>query len=336
MRSLSVLYQSDNNYAVLTGVSILSLFKNNTHLDRIRVYYLDDNILPENKEKILEIAKEYNREVIFIETQSILKRLKEMNVVPYKNTYTTYFKLLAIDSLEIEEDRILQLDGDTIINEPLDELIDYDLEGVVCAATYDCIMNRYKSLIDIPLTDKYYNCGVLLINKKMWKEYECEKKILDHVLHKRNRYQIVDQDIINVLFRDKIKYLHCKYNLNSGFYIYGIEQSFKMYDLDASIFSTKEQVEEAMAKPYINHCMGSFTGRPWHEHNIHPQSDLYDLYYAQSPWKNQKKMSYTLSTTNKLQKFMYLYFPRPVFCFIYKIMKQKRYEKINNEIQKEA
>lgn len=333
MKSLSVLYQSDNNYAVLTGVSILSLFENNKHLDRITVYYLDDDINSENKEKILSIGKQYNREIIFIETTSILQKLKDLNVVPYKGTYTTYFKLFAIGSIPNEEDRILQLDGDTIINEPLDELIEYNLDGYICAATYDCIMNSYKTLVDIPLDEKYYNCGVLLINKKMWKEYKCEEKILDHILHKRNRYQIVDQDLINVLFRDKITYLHCKYNLNSGFYIYGVEQSYKMYDLNDHIFSTKKQVNEAIQKPYINHCMGSFTGRPWHKENIHPQSDLYDKYYQCSPWKNQEKMVCHLSSTNKIQRFMYLYFPKQVFCFLYKIMKKRNYEKINTEIQ---
>ncbi|MDO4466891.1 MAG: glycosyltransferase [Bacillota bacterium] len=334
MKSLSVLYQSDNNYAVLTGISILSLFENNQHLERITVYYLDDNIHPDNKEKILSIGKKYNRDIIFIETHSILQKLKDLNVVPYKGTYTTYFKLFAINDIQNEEDRILQLDGDTIINEPLDELITYDLEGSVCAATYDCILNDYKSLIDIPLQDKYYNCGVLLINKKMWKDYGCEEKILDHILHKRNRYQIVDQDLINVLFRDKIKYLHCKYNLNSGFYIYGVEQSYKMYDLTDRFFSTQEQVYEAINKPYINHCMGSFTGRPWHKENIHPQSDLYDTYYKISPWNDLEKMPCTLSLTHKIQRFMYLYFPKSLFCFIYKIMKLRNYKKINTEIQK--
>ena len=37
---LNVLYQSDNNYADLTGVSITSLFENNKHLDEINVYIL--------------------------------------------------------------------------------------------------------------------------------------------------------------------------------------------------------------------------------------------------------------------------------------------------------
>ena len=96
---------------------------------------------------------------------------------------------------------------------------------------------------------------MLLINTDFWKEYQCEEKIIHHLTHERHRYFIVDQDIINVLFRDKIKYLHLKYNFKDEYY------------------SSRELIEEAYAKPYIYHCMGAMTGRPWEQDNIHPQND---------------------------------------------------------------
>ena len=286
---LNVLYQSDNNYADLTGVSITSLFENNKHLDEINVYILNDNISTDNINKMKRLCADYDRKLIIVDTEKILIKLKELNVEPYKGTYTTYFKLLAVESLKINTDRLLQLDGDTIVNEPLDELLSMDLNNYVCAATYDCILNDYKELVDIPQNDKYYNCGVLLINKDFWHNYNCEKKIINHLLNVRNRYFTVDQDIINVLFRDKIKYLDIKYNLNSGFYIYGINESFRIYGLDETFFTPKYIIEKALKKPYINHCMGAMTGRPWEQDNFHPQNELYNKYLSISPWKNDPK-----------------------------------------------
>lgn len=327
---LNVLYQSDNNYADLTGVSIISLFENNKHLQEINVYILNDNISAENIEKLQQVGFKYERNIVMIDTAHILKKLKELNVEPYKGTYTTYFKLLAIESLKVNSDRLLQLDGDTIINEPLDDLITMDISDCVCAATYDCILNDYKSLVDIPLTDKYYNCGVLLINKEYWHDYSCEEKIINHLLNVRNRYFTVDQDIINVLFRDKIKYLDIKYNLNSGFYIYGIDESFRIYSLNENIFTPKAIVKEAMKKPFINHCMGAMTGRPWEQDNCHPQNDLYDKYLNISPWKNNPKKIVNRGKLFKIQKILYKLLPLRIYGIIHKIILKRFLKQMNN------
>lgn len=317
---LNVLYQSNNNYADLTGVSITSLLIKNQHLDEINVYILNDMISEMNLEKMQQICNQYSRNLIIVDTRKIVEKLKELNVEPYKNTYTTYFKLFAVGGLEINTDRLLQLDGDTIINGPLDELLDMDLNGYVCAATYDCILNEYKRLVDIPEGDKYYNCGVLLINKRYWDAYECEKKIVYHLSNVRNRYFTVDQDIINVLFRDKIKYLHLKYNFNSGFYIYGIEESVKIYNLKSEYYSTLEQIREAYKNPIIYHCMGAMTGRPWEQDNIHPQNDIYDKYLAKSPWKYDEKKIVDRSILFKIQRKLYLILPRKMYIPIHRLI----------------
>lgn len=58
---LNVLYQSNDNYAVLTGVSITSLLINNQHMDEINVYILNDMIAEENIQKMQQICDEYSR-----------------------------------------------------------------------------------------------------------------------------------------------------------------------------------------------------------------------------------------------------------------------------------
>lgn len=326
---LNVLYQSDNSYAPQTGVSIASLFENNRSFGEINIYLLNDSISAVNLARMQELCEQYARNLIVIDTASILKTLTDLNVEPFRGTYTTYFKLLAINAIKTPNDRLLQLDGDTIINESLEELFDIDLENYVCAATYECVQNDYKQMIGLEASEKYYNCGVLWINQTFWRDYNCEEKIIEHLSTVRNRYFTVDQDIINVLFREKITYLDIKFNLNSGFYVYGILGSYYIYDLDPSFYVEQKDIEKALAKPYINHCMVPMTGRPWEQDNLHPQNDLYDHYLALSPWKNTKKIVVNRTGIFKAQRSLYFHIPRALYCRIHKAALKRFLTKMN-------
>ena len=334
-RILNVLYQSNDNYAPITGVSMTSLLMNNSDLDEINIYILNDNISKKNIKKMEKTCKKYNRNLILIDTENILKKLRDdLKVSPFKGTYTTYFKLMAINSMKIKGDRILQLDGDTVINGSLRELCDMDISDCLIAATYDCTMNDYKKLIDIPSTEKYYNCGVLLINQKKWKKEKCEEQIVDHLKNCRNGYYTVDQDILNVLFRKEFKYLNLKYNFNSGFYIYGIKNSLKLYDLKDDYYDSYETIKEVYDNPVIYHCMGAMTGRPWEEDSIHPQNDIYREYMAKSLWKDEPLKVVNRNKLFKIQRRLYLILPRKIYIPIHKFMQHRYLNKKNREVQK--
>ena len=49
--TLNVLYAADENYAPFLGVSMYSLFQNNTAMEHIRVYAVLDNVSEENKQQ---------------------------------------------------------------------------------------------------------------------------------------------------------------------------------------------------------------------------------------------------------------------------------------------
>ncbi len=332
-RSLNILYQSNDYYAPITGVSMTSLMKNNTDIETLNFYILDDNISEKNKKKMQQVAKEYKRSITFVNTEKILASLKEFKVAPFKGTYTTYFKLIAINNLPIKGGYILQLDGDTIIDGSLKELCNFDLKGHTIAATYDCTMNSYKEMIDIPLTDKYYNCGVLLIDQKAWIKRGCEDKIVSHLKNVRSGYYTVDQDILNVLFRHDMTYLNLKYNFNSGFYIYGIKESLKMYDLQPAYYNTPEEVAEAAKSPVLYHCMGAMTGRPWEQDSIHPQNGIFDKYLALSPWNDFKKVKVNRKRIFKMQRSLYQLLPRSLYIPLHRLGQRYYLAGMNRSVQ---
>jgi len=332
-KTLNILYQSNDYYAPITGVSMTSLMENNKDLS-LNFFVLDDKISNDNKQKMQEICDKYRCSLTFVNADKILKTLKELKVHPFKGTYTTYFKLIALNEIKVKNDRILQLDGDTVINGSLKELCDMDLGDNICAATYDCTMNAYKPMIGIPETDWYYNCGVLLINQKKWKSYHCTEKIIDHLKNVRHGYYTVDQDIINVLFRDKIQYLNLTYNFNSGFFIYGVKESLNMYDLKPEYYNTEQEVKEAMKSPILYHCMGAMTGRPWEQDSIHPQNRIFDQYRSLSPWHNFKKVKVHRKKVFKIQRTLYLTLPRSLYIPLHKIGQRKYLSGMNRMVQK--
>jgi len=317
---LNVLYQTNDYYAVVTGVSMTSLLINNVDIETIRIYVLDDAISDDNREKMRCLCEEYGRSICFIDTEEIKRKLIELRVVPFRNTYTTYFKLIALQDLEIESGRILQIDGDTIINESLRDLLTVDLTDYICAASYDCVLNDYKKMIGIESYGKYYNCGVLLINHDLWLQEECTKKIINHLSNQRAGYFTVDQDIINVLFGSRIQLLPMKYNLNSGFYIYGVEGSIRIYGLKDKFYYTREEICEALSAPVINHCMGAMTGRPWEADSIHPQNSLFNKYLDKSPWRGFVKVKKERSLLFRIQRHLYLILPRRAYDVIHKLV----------------
>lgn len=331
---LEVLYQCDDNYATLTGVSMVSLLENNKDISEINVTLLDDNISEENIARLKKAVEGYGRKLTIVETQQIKQKLIDLQVTPYKGTYTTYYKLVEIGAIETAADRILYLDGDTLINGSLKPLLDIDMGENIMAAAYDCVLNEYKEILGLLADDPYYNCGVMLINKEQWKKQNCESAILNHFINTRSQYFIVDQDVLNILFRDKVKLMNATYNFNAGFYIYGIEPSYRIYNLNENYYFSKSDMANILSEgPIINHCMGGFTGRPWEADNIHPQNDLYNRYLAISPWSEEKKKFKKLSGTYRIQRFLYRVLPMSLYWRIHRYYLYEFYKKHNKQVQ---
>lgn len=329
--TLNVLYQSNDFYAPITGVSLTSLLLNNQDIDEINIYLLNDEICIDNIKRFESICQKFKRKIYIINTEEILSRLKNLHVAPFKGTYTTYFKLFAVGSLNLSTPHLLQLDGDTIINRSLKPLLTTNIQNCLLAATYDCTLNRYKKWIDIPLTDKYYNCGVLYINQERWIQDKCEETIVNHLGAVRKGYYTVDQDIINVLFRDKIKYISPTYNFNCGFYIYGINESLKMYGLKENYFSSYDEIASVYSDPVIYHCMGAMTGRPWEQDSIHPQNELYNHYLEASPWRDCEKAKVKRKLIFRIQRRLYLLLPRTLYIPLHKLGQTIYLAKMNRE-----
>ena len=120
---MNVMYASDNNYAWLMGISMISLFENNKESKKIDVYVFGDNLSEKNQKTMTEIAKKYGRNCHHVDVAKI-----NISQILMSERYpkSTFSRLFAYDLLPKEVEKLIYLDCDTIINKNLSEF--YNIE----------------------------------------------------------------------------------------------------------------------------------------------------------------------------------------------------------------
>lgn len=308
--SLDVLYQSDNNYAVVTGVSIVSLLENNKDIGELTVHLIDGGITKKNLENIKKITTKYKRKLDIIDGKKIQDKLVEYECRPYKGSYVTYFKLLAFGHIKTKSNRVLMLDGDILVLQSLKELCTMNLSGYIMSEIQDPYMPSYlKRQVGIATDTPYYNAGVMYINQAEWKKEKCEQQIIDHWKDKKSDYLFADQDVTNILFGDKTKELHVKYNFYS--------KNFVLKPYERVLMNIRKDMLGDVRKngPVCVHCIDeSWRSRPWFKGNDHTMREEWDYYLAKTPWKGWDKLDTRLNAYHKVDKAMYTILPRPLYA----------------------
>ena len=132
----------------------------------------------------------------------------------------TYYRLLVGTILPEEVDRILYLDPDIVVINPLDEFYNLDFKGKIVAGaphTYGVVeMVNFRRLgMTRHRHEHYINAGVLLIDVNAWRKKITTEEIIKFVDSNFKRLKLCDQDAINILFRKDILYVdEKKYNLD--------------------------------------------------------------------------------------------------------------------------
>lgn len=174
-----------------------------------------------------------------------------------------YYRLLAFRFLPQKIDRILYLDPDILVINPLRDLYDMDLKEYLYAAAYHDVIS-IKEINKIRLypyeIDAYYNSGVLLMNLKLQRQLIDEGAIYQFV-EKIHRLKLIipDQDILNALYSKKIKSLDDKiYNYDVRYYRYYKIFSNGICDMDYVIRNTVVLHFCGKKKPWKKDYSGQF------------------------------------------------------------------------------
>ncbi len=128
-----------------------------------------------------------------------------------------YFRIFASNYLPHDLERILYLDADTIVINPLKELYETDFEGnyYIAATHVKKVLHKLNEIrLNIKEDEPYINTGVLLINLKALRNIHIEKEVKAFIEKNEKKLLLPDQDILVSMFGDKIKLVDSlKYNL---------------------------------------------------------------------------------------------------------------------------
>ena len=330
MNTLNVLYTCDENYAAYAGISMFSLFENNTDIDRIRVYLVAEGLKEESLSRLREQAKKFDRELVIVDPTQMIETVKNLNIPTYRGSNSANFRMFFNTFIDSDVDKLLYLDCDTLVVSSLAPLLSLDMNGKAGAVVRDSLTSSYKTLIGLDFDEDYFNSGVILIDTKVWCEKDITGKLLSHARNVRSRYCNPDQDLLNIALRDDKYILPPEYNFQPSHRAFSDKTYFSAYR-HTSYYSS-EQLEHARKNPVILHTYRFIGDFPWHKGNVHPDTPIFDDYMRRSLWSDYEKKPAGRGVIFTIEKLMYRILPKRIFFKIFAAFTTRQFEKQNATI----
>lgn len=304
---MNIVYASDDNFAEMLGISMISLFENNKKCNEIDVYILDGGISDKNKTLLKKISESYLRNLYFLNVNKYLdKKMKQQ-----RGSLSTFSRLYLGDLLPDYVTKSLYLDCDLLILKNISEMYNTNIQDYYCAGVNDCISKERKQCINLKADSNYFNAGVLLINVSKWRETEIISKFISFSKEYNNDVDYADQGIINGVISHNSFVLPIEYNCYTAIYDFSYKDLL-VFRKPSSYFSEKE-VEVARKAPAIVHFTTSFLSlRPWIEGCKHPFACDWLKYKAMSPWADVPLRTDNRSAKKKLAVKLYKILPKKI------------------------
>lgn len=246
---MNILVTVDSNYIRPLNVMLTSFFT--YHRNENQIYLLYSNVKDAELRELRNLIEGNGSRFFPVRMEEDL--LADVPVFRYF-TREMYYRLFA-GMIFPGEERMLYLDPDILIRGSLISMYETDLEGNVLGGIADVAVNTmlsaHKTELGFREEEQYINSGVLLMDLNQIRSCFCADDIGRVIKEKGEFLKYPDQDMINLIFRDRIKILERKYNYNTG-YGSGIE----MLKYIAGGFIRERKY------PVIVHYMGAM--KPWH------------------------------------------------------------------------
>lgn len=283
---MNVMYQCDDKFAYIAGISILSLLENNRDVDDIHIYLVGDAISDVNKQKLFQTVNEYNREITILE-KPCFDKIISFKLEAYgwiENVFSRVFLGEVFKSYP-EVEKLIYIDSDTLVVGSLKDLWELNLEDRLAAGALEAMGNFHKYIIGLKASAPYYNSGVFLVNLDKWKEEGYDQKSNEFIAKSKGRLEYVDESVLNGIGSGKMEIISPKYNLTSLSIYFDIKEVTKYRK--PKFHYTEEERQEALKDARIVHFTSTFMDvRPWVEGSRHPYAKVWKEYKSKSMWSD--------------------------------------------------
>lgn len=210
---IPVFFATDDNYVPFLAVAIKSLLENASQEYFYNIHILTDGLTNESITKLRKNMSSNSR--LIIDTMNACIEDIESNLNASLRDYYTIsiFYRLFIAKLYPEYHKAIYLDCDLVVIGDISKLYNTDTEGNIFGVVVDDVIAsnpqfREYARLGVGVDDKkYFNSGMLLMDLDKYREEDILNKFLHLLLTYNFETAAPDQDYLNVLCKDKVKYL---------------------------------------------------------------------------------------------------------------------------------
>ena len=297
MDNYTFVFSADNNYIVPTYLAIHSLMKYSKRDKKYYAYILvPTDLNSENKKLIDSVSREFNN--LFLSFINMGNSFSDTNLVLKHTTLATMYRLLLPDLLP-DCDYCVYLDGDIIVTGDMSSVFDIDISDYYVGAVRDIeaitYIRKFNYSSNRPDPSGYVNAGFLFMNLKKMRQ---DNLVSEFLKMSKERLLFADQDILNISCKDKIKFLHLKYNVLVKYRFVNYRQNH-YNDFITEYFRVSE-IQEAIDTPVMIHyaqptkpwqCRYVYKGQIWYKYiDKNMSKDINKKYFK--PYINSHKASF--------------------------------------------
>lgn len=247
---------TDESYVLPTLVALKSLRANKRPESRYVAHVIGRDISRESVIR-LEAASCEDIKVEILQRSALPVDESKVDLVRHVSP-AAIFKFFIPEILPNQK-RVIYLDSDILIQGDIAELWQTDISDVYAGVVKDnqTITGRDGHLKWLEFKyESYFNSGVMLLNLALMRRDRVTEKLVDYRIHGKNRF--MDQDALNVVFGNRVRYVPLKYNcLNWLFIACSILQLKELFGKD-QVADTPEATND---KAVVLHIGGS--EKPW-------------------------------------------------------------------------
>lgn len=262
---MNILITLDENYFPRLRVLLTSL-KMNDPGEHFDIYLLYSGL----SERMLRAVERWYRAAGY-EFHPIRMDGDLFENAPVSSRYPTemYYRLLASRLLPQELNRIIYLDPDILVINPLRPLWETNMSGWLFGAaahTGKTELANDVNRLRLGVEHDYYNSGVLLMDLELGREEIIPEEIFRYVEEHRMELLLPDQDLLNAMFGERI------FPLDDAVWNYDA-RNYNNYVMRSS---GKYNVKWVMENTAILHFCGK--AKPWKPGYIYRFGVLYQHY----------------------------------------------------------
>lgn len=251
---MNLLFCIDRGFIPLLGTCVRSILKNGGY-ERYEAYVLHSDLTQADQAAIRRFGGERMHFTFLTVQEELFEGFPSSERYPRQ----IYYRLIAPLLLPRDMERILYLDVDTVVVNPLTELETLpfgDAWFMACTHVRYALskLNQVRLGMDLGKDTPYLNSGVILYNLPAFREGLDIARIRDYAEEKKNALVLPDQDILTAVCGEYVRLLDpLRYNLSDRILAFH----------NADLRSPQLDADWVRRNGVIVHYCGK--NKPWHE-----------------------------------------------------------------------